>query len=124
MRMPEFKHYEAEELNKGYVFTNLADINITKKSQKDYITIYEVKEEKIYTAISILILFYLIRQREKTRLSGEFTKIFLELTQKSGLAKKINLKPKSLVTKIMVDGKIQVLDKVQTVEHKGEMHLN
>jgi type III restriction enzyme len=123
MRMPEFKHYDAEELNKGYVFTNLADINITEEVAKDYITIYEAKRrEDLYSNIDLNSI-YLIRQREKTRLSGEFTKIFLELTQKSGLAKKISLKPKSLVTKIMVDGKIQVLDKVQTVDHKGEMQF-
>jgi len=123
MRMPEFRHYDSEELNKGYVFTNLADINITEEVAKDYITIYEAKRrEDLYSNIDLNSI-YLIRQREKTRLSGEFTKIFLEIAQKSGLAKKINLKPKSLVTKIMVDGKIQVLDKVQTVEHKGEMQF-
>ncbi|MBU4300516.1 DEAD/DEAH box helicase family protein [archaeon] len=123
MRMPEFKHYETEELNKGYVFTNLADINITEEVAKDYITIYEAKRrEELYSNIDLNSI-YLIRQREKTRLSGEFTKLFLEIAQKSELAKKINLKPKSLVTKIMVDGKILVLDKVQTVEHKGEMQF-
>ncbi|MBI2576326.1 DEAD/DEAH box helicase family protein [Candidatus Woesearchaeota archaeon] len=123
MRMPEFKHYESEELNKGYVFTNLADINITEEVAKDYITIYEAKRRSdLYSNIDLNSV-YLIRQREKTRLHGEFTKIFLEVAQKSGLSKKINLKPRSLVTKIMIDGKIQVLDKVQTVEHKGEMQF-
>ena len=123
MRMPEFKHYDSEELNKGYVFTNLADINITEEVARDYITIYEAKRrEDLYSNIDLNSI-YLIRQREKTRLSGEFTKIFLEVAQKSGLSKKLNFKPKSLVTKIMVDGKIQVLDKVQTVEHKGEMQF-
>lgn len=123
MRMPEFKHYEAEELNKGYVFTNLGNIRITEEVAKDYITIYEAKRrEDLYKSIDLNSI-YLIRQREKTRLSGEFTKIFLEITQKNGLSKKINLKPKSLVTKIMVDGKIQVLDKVQTVKHKGEIQF-
>ena len=124
MRMPEFKHYnDSEELNKGYVFTNLGDIKITEELAKDYITIYEAKRrEDLYSNINLSSI-YLIRQREKTRLSGEFTKIFLEVAQKNGLSKKINFKPRSLVTKIMVDGKIQVLDKVQTVEHKGEMQF-
>jgi len=121
MRMPEFRYYEAEELNKGYVFTNLGDIRITEEIAKDYITIYEAKRrEDLYTNIDLNSI-YLVRQREKTRLSGEFTKIFLEIAQKGGLHKKITIKPKALVTKIMVDGKIQVLDKVQTVEHKGEI---
>lgn len=123
MRMPEFKHYEHEALNKGYVYTNLSDIQITEEIAKDYITIYEAKRrEDIYTALDLNSI-YLIRQREKTRLSGDFTKIFLEVAQKEGLHRKITMKPKALVTKIMVDGKIKILDKVQTVEHKGELEF-
>jgi len=123
MRMPEFRHYDSEELNKGYVFTNLGDIRITEEVAKDYITIYESKRrEDIYTSVDLNSI-HLIRQRDKTRLSGEFTKIFLDIAQKANLHKKITVKPKALVTKIMVDGKIQVLDKVQTVEHKGELEF-
>jgi len=121
MRMPEFKHYEHEALNIGYVFTNLKDIQITEEVAKDYITIYEAKRrDDIYTNVD-LDSIYLVRQREKTRLSGEFTKIFLDVAQKGGLHKNLNLKPKSLVTTVMVDGKIVNLDKVQAVEHKGEI---
>ena len=123
MRMAEFRHYDSEELNKGYVFTNLGDIRITEEVAKDYITIYESKRrEDLYTNVDLHSI-YLVRQREKTRLSGEFTKIFLDVAQRSGLHKKITVKPKALVTRIMVDGKIQVLDKVQTVEHKGNMEF-
>lgn len=121
MRMPEFMHYENEELNKGYVFTNLGDIKITEEVAKDYITIYESKRrEELYRSVDLHSV-YLVRQREKTRLSGEFTKIFLDIAHKTRLFSKINLKPTALVTKIMVDGKIKVLDKVQTVEHEGEI---
>ncbi len=123
MRMPEFKHYNYEELNIGYVFTNLGDIRITEELAKDYITIYEAKRrEDLYSNIDLNSI-HLVRQREKTRLSGEFTKIFLEVAQKHELSEKITTKPNALVTRIMVDGKIQVLDKVQTVEHKGEIQF-
>lgn len=123
MRMPEFRHYDSEELNKGYVFTNLGDIKITEDVAKDYITIYEAKRrEDLYSNVDLNSI-HLIRQREKTRLSGEFTKIFVDIAQKGGLHKKITVKPKALVTRIMVDGKIQILDKVQTVEHKGEIEF-
>jgi len=48
---------------------------------KDYITIYEAKRrEDLYTNIDLNSI-YLIRQREKTRLSGEFTKIFVDIAQ-------------------------------------------
>ena len=123
MRMPEFRHYEYNELNIGYVYTNLSDINITEELAKDYITIYEAKRrEDLYHNIDLNSI-YLIRQRERTRISGEFTNIFLDVALKGNLQYKISLNPKALVTKIMVDGKIQVLDKVQTVEHKGEMEF-
>ncbi len=121
MRMPEFKHYEHDALNIGYVFTNLKDIQITEEVAKDYITIYEAKRrDDIYTNID-LDSIYLVQQREKTRLSGEFTKIFLDVAQKGELHKNLNLKPKAFVTTVMVDGKIVNLDKVQAVEHKGEI---
>ena len=123
MRMPEFKHYETEELNNGYVFTNLSDVKITEEIAKDYITIYEAKRrEELYNNIDLNSV-YLVRQREKTRLSGEYTKIFLNVAQKGELHKKITLKPTALVTKIMVDGKIKELDKVQTVKHEGEIQF-
>jgi len=36
MRMPEFHHYESRpELNKGYVFTNLGDIEIVGNIAKE-----------------------------------------------------------------------------------------
>ncbi|MEK6734324.1 MAG: DEAD/DEAH box helicase family protein, partial [Pseudomonadota bacterium] len=71
MRMPEFRHYEYNELNIGYVYTNLSDINITEELAKDYITIYEAKRrEDLYHNIDLNSI-YLIRQRERTRISGE-----------------------------------------------------
>ncbi len=123
MRMPEFRHYDNEDLNKGYVFTNLADINITEEVAKGYITIYEARRRQDLYKPTNLPSIHIIRQREKTRLSGEFSKILIETTQKLGLHKNVNLHPKSLVTHIMVDGKITVLDKIQSVEHKGEVQF-
>ena len=77
MRMPELKYYSKEpELNKGFVFTNLPNIEITEDYAKDYITVYEAKRDsKIYKNISLPSI-YLKRQRERTRLSGEFLKLF------------------------------------------------
>jgi type III restriction enzyme len=34
LRMPEARHYEREELNKAYVYTNIASINITTKPEE------------------------------------------------------------------------------------------
>src|SRR3989344_2847476 len=125
MRMPEFKHYNAETLNKGYVFTNLLNVEIAEDIAKNYITIYEGKRRAdLYDNVDLNSI-YLKRQREKTRLSGEFSKIFLNLATKDRLHAKINLKPTALVNEITVDGRIEKLDKVQLipVEKKIEMNI-
>lgn len=124
MRMPEFKHYNNEVLNRGYVFTNLSDVEIAEDLAKDYITIYESKRRnEIYKDIDLESVFFK-RQRERTRLSGQFTKIFLDTSQKDKLASKVDVKPSTLVNEIMIDGRIQRLDKVQIVEHKGELEID
>jgi len=116
MRMPELKHYDNDELNKGYVYTNLSDIEIAEGIAKDYLTIYEAKRnEKVYKNISLNSI-YLKRQREKTRLSGEFSKIFLDVARKNRLDRKMNFRPSELVNDILVDGRIVKLDQAQVIK--------
>jgi len=120
MRMPELKHYDEDELNKGHVYTNLSDIEIAEGIAKDYLIVYEARRDNgVYKKIS-LNSSYLKRQREKTRLSGEFSKIFLDVARKNGLDRKINFKPSELVNNIMVDGKIIKLDQAQVVKSGKE----
>jgi type III restriction enzyme len=124
MRMPERKYYSQEpELNKGYVFTNLPNIEITEDYAKDYVTVYEAKrDEKLYDNISLPSI-YLKRQRERTRLSGEFVKIFNTLAYKNGLQKKVNPKPSNIVSPIIADGKIVDIDQSGEIEHKGTIDV-
>lgn len=124
MRMPELKYYSKEpELNEGYVFTNLENIEITEDYAKDYITIYEAKRDnKIYKDVSLR-SFYLKRQRERTRLSGEFVKIFNKIASDNNLAKAINQKPSKIINPIIADGRIVDIDKAGRIEHKGEIKI-
>lgn len=124
MRMPELKHYTKEtELNKGFVFTNLSNIRITEDYAKDYVTVYESKRRsEIYENISLNSV-YLKRQRERTRLSGEFVKIFVDKSSKTKLKDKITLKPSRIVSPIMADGKIVNIDKTGEVEQKGTIDI-
>lgn len=122
MRMPELRYYNDLELNKGYVFTNLPDIEITEDYAKDYITIYDSKRDDIYTNIGIPSI-YLKRQRERTRLSGEFTKIFLTVANKISLKKKMQTSPSKIVSQIIADGKIVNIDKLGGIEHKGTIAI-
>ena len=124
MRMPELAYYPEEELNKGFVFTNLADIQITEDYAKDYITIYEAKrDEKLYKDISLSSIF-LRRQRERTRLSGEFVIIFSRVAADMDLEKKITLTPSKLVNPVIADGRIVNIDKMGEIEHKGVIEIN
>lgn len=122
MRMPELKYYSEPELNKGFVFTNLPNIEITEDYAKDYITIYEAKrDEKLYKKISLPSI-HLKRQRERTRLSGGFVDIFMKVSE--GLGKKIDISPSKLVNPIIADGRIVNVDKAGEIEHKGTIDIN
>ncbi|MBU1974762.1 MAG: DEAD/DEAH box helicase family protein [Nanoarchaeota archaeon] len=123
MRMPELSYYNEEELNKGFIFTNLPNIEVTEDYAKDYVTIYEAKRDnEKYKNIELPSIF-LKRSRERTRLSGEFGKIFLEIAEKNNLKKKITLEPSKIVSPIIADGKIVDIDKAGEVEHKGQIEV-
>jgi type III restriction enzyme len=123
MRMPELKYYNIPELNKGYVFTNLPDIKITEDYARDYVTIYEAKRDnELYKSIEIPSI-YLKRQRERTRLSGEFVKIFIEVATKTNLKEKITTLPSKVVSQIIADGKIINIDKQGEIEYKGKIDV-
>ncbi len=117
MRMPEFHHYEKyPELNRGYVFTNLGDIEIVGDIAKEYLTVYEGRRKDIYRDINLKSVYFK-RQREKTRLSGRFSEIFLDVAKQMSLKSKVDLKTEKLQSEIMVDGKIVNLDEARMIEH-------
>jgi len=123
MRMPELKYYNSEELNKGFVFTNLPDIEITEDYAKDYVTVYEAKRDNtLYENISLPSI-YLKRQRARTRLSGEFVKIFIQIAKETGLKDKITSNPSKVVSPIIADGRIVNIDKTGEIEHKGKIDV-
>jgi len=120
MRMPEFRHYEDHpELNKAYVFTNIGvnEIKLGDEIAKEYFTIQEAKRrDKIYKDLNLPSIHFK-RQREKTRLSGEFATIFLAIAEKQKLKEKIDVKKRDISKEIMVDGKVINLDKAREIEH-------
>ena len=123
MRMPELKYYNEEDLNKGYVFTNLPNIEITEDYAKDYVTVFEAKRDnKLYKEIALFSIF-LKRQREKTRLSGKFVTIFMKVAEEMNLKKKITATPSKVVSPIIADGKIIDIDKPGEIEHKGTIEI-
>ncbi len=126
MRMPELKYYNDPELNKGFVFTNLPNIEITEDYAKDYVTVFEAKRDNALYKPIALHSIYLKRQREKTRLSSKFVQIFQKVAEEMNLKKKITVTPSKVVSPIIADGKIIDIDKPGEIEHKGtiEVQLN
>ena len=123
MRMPELKYYNEPELNKGFVFTNLANIEITENYAKDYVTVYEGKRNaELYSNIELPSI-HLRRQRERTRLSGEFLKIFTETTKEIKLKGKITDNPSTIVSPIIADGRIVDIDQEGEIERKGRINV-
>jgi type III restriction enzyme len=119
MRMPELRHYDDEELNKGFIFTNLSNLIIEEDYAKDYLTTYESKRDnKKYRDINLYSIHFR-RQRERTRLSGEFIKIFQKIAKEMKLKEKINLHPPKITIPIISDGKIEDIDKTGEIEHES-----
>jgi len=124
MRMPELKYYMKEpELNKGFVFTNLPSIEITEDYARDYVTVYEAKRDNsLYKNISLQSV-YLKRQRERTRLSGEFVKIFMRIADEENLIKNIKKLIRVPKIDILSDGKITDIDKTGEIKYKGKRKI-
>jgi type III restriction enzyme len=109
MRMPEIMHYENEELNRGYVFTNIANNNIKIEEElaRNYFTLYTARRVESYKPID-LISYHILRQRETTRLDPTFIKLFLKHSKQLGLVNKVDKKVSKITDHIPIDGVIHL----------------
>ncbi|MFA5886288.1 MAG: DEAD/DEAH box helicase family protein [Patescibacteria group bacterium] len=125
MRMPEpdSGHYKQEILNHGFVFTNLADIEIKEDMAKNYVTIYTSQRADSYESIKLESV-YRLRQREKTRLSPKFINIFLDEAKLYNLEKKIETKGQKLELSLISDYEAEGVDKLTNAEIRGEAKIN
>jgi len=123
MRMPELKHYEDQDLNIGYVFTSLPDIEVAEDISRDYITVYEGKRRPDYKSID-LESWHSKRFREETRLSSDFVPVFLEAAVKLGTKKRISAKHSIVDTKLVASGRIIDVDKVaKNIDKEGTLDI-
>ncbi len=108
MRMPELKHYKSEELNKGYVYTNIANtkINISEDVAKDIYTIYS-SARKNGGDIN-LASYHLKRDRGETRLDVTIFRIFPEECKKFKLKNKVEIVKDKVVDHIPIDGTLHL----------------
>jgi type III restriction enzyme len=123
MRMPEFKYYKRDELNRAYVYTNLPNVIIEGDELRDYITVNESRRDNTrYSNISLRSIS-VERLRERTRLSGEFPKIFQRISADYMLKEKINLSPKRISEFIIADGVIKNVDQTGEIDSKGTVSV-
>jgi len=121
MRMPDpdYGHYENELLNYGYIFTNLADIEIQEDISRDYIHTITSRRRGDYSSLD-LFSCHSKRHREKTRLSPLFIKVFLEKAAVYGLSQKIQKKPKGLSMQFISDFTAENIDALAGVKISGD----
>ena len=114
MRMPEIQRYNIEELDKGYVYTNIANNNIKIEEElaRDYFTIYTSRRNESYKNIN-LVSYHILRDRGTTRLDPSFINSFLNHAKEFKLAKKLDTKVSKVTDHIPIDGTIH-LEKVGT----------
>lgn len=125
MRMPEpdMGHYKDEILNHGYVYTNLANIEIKEDMARSYVTIYTSKRTEDYKPIKLESV-YRLRHREKTRLSPLFIRLFLQKAKKYDLEKKILTKGQKIELSLISEYEADSVDKLTKVKIKGEAQID
>jgi type III restriction enzyme len=108
MRMPELQHYKNESLNKGYLYTNIANthLKIAEDVAKDYFTLYTT-ERKEGDKLNLK-SYHIKRDRGETRLDATFFKIFENECKKYNLKKKLDLKVIKTTDHIPVDGTLHI----------------
>ena len=114
MRMPELKHYENDQLNTGFVYTNLSDISIQEDIAGSYLTINFSQRKSSYENISVRSV-HSKRFREETRLSPQFIIDFLDAAKELDLKSKIGVKVDEIRAALISDGIIASPD--QPFEH-------
>ena len=105
-------------MNHGFVYTNLTDIEIKEDMARNYVTIYTSDRLEDYKPIKLGSV-YRLRQREKTRLSPQFIKLFLHEAKEYDLEKKIETKGQKLELSLISDYEADSVDKLANAEIKG-----
>ena len=124
MRMPEIQRYDIEELDKGYVYTNIANNNIKIEEElaRDYFTIYTSRRKEDYKNID-LVSYHIKRDRGTTRLDSSFFATFAKHAKEFKLAKKLDRSVSKITDHIPTDGTIH-LENVGTANDPVQIYTD
>lgn len=122
MRMPEpnIGHYSEEILNTSYVYTNISEISIDKDIGNDYVSISTSIRQGNYSNLNLL-SFYSPRQRERTRLNPQFTRLFREVCKEFDLINKIDFEANKVVVNYIADRVSEDVDEMRDTQIDGEI---
>jgi type III restriction enzyme len=109
LRMPEIKHYDNDELNIGYVFTNLGDLSILEDTAGNYLTIQYAKRADSYPDLKLRSV-YSKRFREVSRLSPQFIRDFLEAAKELNLKDRIKQDVQEVNIQLLANGIVENID--------------
>ncbi|NOX65220.1 MAG: DEAD/DEAH box helicase family protein [Chlorobi bacterium] len=125
MRMPkpDMGHYPKEILNHGFVYTNLANIEIKEDMARSYVTIYTSQRIESYKNIKLESV-YRLRQREKTRLASMFIILFLDEAKKYNLEKKIEIKGQKVELSFISGYEADSVDLLTKEEIKSDIKID
>lgn len=134
LRMPEAKHYESELLNKAFVFTNIAGININDKPED--LDFFKTKfAHKKATTTGVQLPSQYLHRQDYGDLTASFSNILVEeLDKRFGITSgdmvniafdkadvELQLYPEELTMPILSDVVIQNIDTIQS--ELGELDI-
>lgn len=123
MRMPEFKHYhKSTELNYGYVYTNLENIEIVNELSKlEYAE--KFTSNKQFDDDSCLMSEHIMRNNETTRLDGRFHNLFENKVKEIKLLEKFS-KNKEKINKYLIVDEIKRFDEESIIKANVDVKID
>ena len=121
IRTPERKYYDDEddELDHAYVYTNVSKPKIVEELSKGFIHPHESKRNNVLYDCLDLNSIYIKRNHERNRLSGKFTKFFLNCAKDPKFIQKIKkMKNPDIQRILLIDGEVTNINREQNIEGK------
>ncbi len=125
MRMPEPEtgHYQNEMLNNAFVYTNKEEVHIGQDVAGGYLRIFVAERSQQYNLLKLSSV-HRLRQREKTRLSPLFNKLFLAAADKYQLQEKINTRDQTVAGTLISDRQTGNIDEWAGTDITGDVDIN
>ena len=125
MRMPEpdIGHYADGILNSSYVYTNLPAMSIHEDMVSSYVHVYTSWRKGDYSPLQLPSV-HRLRQREKTRISPQFSALFLQAAQEYNLHGKLNFSASKVSDTYINEYSAEGVDAITGQTVRGNKHFD